>query len=86
VLRRKFSDEFKEEAVNLAQRSGVPMSQTAKELGINAEMLRRWVKEFGVCPDGSRGMTPADTRFQIWPEHATPSTHSTLSTPCQLRT
>jgi transposase-like protein len=60
MVRRKFSDEFKEEAVKLAQRSGVPMSKTANELGINAEILRRWVKEFGVRPDGSRSMTPAE--------------------------
>jgi len=42
--RRKYTDEFKEEAVKLAQRSGVPVSQTAKELGTNAEMLRGWVR------------------------------------------
>jgi len=58
--RRKYSDEYKGEAVKLAQRSGVPISQTAKELGLNAEILRRWVHEFGVRPDGSRGMTPAE--------------------------
>ena len=56
--RRKYGDEFKEEAVKLAQRSGVPMSQTAKELGLNAGVLRRWVKSFGVRPDGSRNMSP----------------------------
>lgn len=56
--RRKYSDEFKSESVKLAQRSGVPMSQTARELGLNAEILRRWVKEFGARPDGSRGLSP----------------------------
>ena len=60
MTRRVYSDEFKSEAVKLAQRSGVPMSQTAKELGIGAELLRRWVKEFGVRTDGSRGMTPEE--------------------------
>lgn len=60
MVRRKYSDEFKEEAVKLAQRSGVPMSQTAKELGLNREMLRRWVRDFGVRPDGSRRMTPEE--------------------------
>ena len=56
--RRKYSDEFKEEAVKLAQRRSVPTSQTAKELGVNAEMLRRWVKDFGLRPDGGRGLSP----------------------------
>lgn len=58
--RREYSDEFKAEAVRLAQRSGVPMSQTAKELGLNAELVRRWVKSFGVRADGSRGMSPGE--------------------------
>lgn len=44
--------------MKLAQRASVPMSQTAKELGIGADMLRRWVKEYGVRTDGSRTMTP----------------------------
>jgi transposase len=60
MARRVYSDEFKSEAVKLAQRAGVPMSQTAKELGINAELLRRWVKEFGVRADGGRGMSPEE--------------------------
>jgi transposase len=60
MVRRKYSDEFKEESVKLAQRSGVPMSQTAKELGVNREMLRRWVRDFGVRADGSRNMTPEE--------------------------
>ena len=60
MTRRVYSDEFKSEAVKLAQRASVPMSQTAKELGLNAEILRRWVKEFGVRADGSRGMTPEE--------------------------
>ena len=57
MVRRKYSDEFKQEAVKLAQRGDVPVNQTAKELGVNTEMLRRWVKEFGTRPDGSRGMS-----------------------------
>jgi len=58
--RRKYSDEFKEEAVKLAQRSGVPMSQTAKELGINAEMLRSWVRQFGSGPGGEKRISPSE--------------------------
>ena len=60
MVRRKYSDEFKEEAVKLAQGSGVPMIQTAAGLGINAEILRRWVKDFGMRSDGSRVMSPEE--------------------------
>lgn len=60
MLQRKYSDEFKQESVRLAQRSECPVSQTSKELGINAEMLRRWVKDFGIRTDGSRVMSFAE--------------------------
>ena len=43
--RRKYSDEFKLEAVNLVNQSGVSLKQVAEELGINAGMLGRWRKE-----------------------------------------
>ena len=43
--RRKFSDEYKREAVELTQQPGVTQAQIARELGINATLLGRWVRE-----------------------------------------
>ena len=43
--RRRFSDEFKLEAVSLANQSNVSLKQIAEELGINAGMLGRWRRE-----------------------------------------
>ena len=43
--RRKYSAEFKREAVQLANHPGVPKSQIAQELGINANMLGRWCRQ-----------------------------------------
>ena len=43
-LRRKFSDEFKEEAVKLVTDQGYKISEAARNLGIHATQLRRWVK------------------------------------------
>src|SRR3979411_570627 len=40
--RRQFTDEFKRESVGLLARSGRPLSQIARELGIAASMLRSW--------------------------------------------
>ena len=60
MARRKYSDEFKSEAVKLAQRSDCPISETARGLGMNAELLRRWVKGFGVRSDGSGGISPEE--------------------------
>ncbi len=44
--RRKFSDEYKREAVRLATEPEVTKSQVACELGINANMLGRWCRDF----------------------------------------
>jgi len=44
--RRKFSDEYKREAVRLATQPGVTKSQVGRELGINANLLSRWCRDF----------------------------------------
>ena len=46
VRRRKFSDEYKREAVRLAKQLGVTKSQVAQELGINANLLGRWCRDY----------------------------------------
>jgi transposase len=44
--RRKFSDEYKREAVRLSTQPGVIKSQVASDLGINANLLGRWCKDY----------------------------------------
>jgi len=48
--RRKFSPEFKQEAVDLVQRSGKRSNQIARELGVNQTSLSRWMREAESCP------------------------------------
>jgi transposase len=43
--RKKYSQEFKVEAVRLAREEGRTSSDVAEDLGIRADMLRRWVRE-----------------------------------------
>ena len=43
--RRKYSAEFKREAVQLANHPGVTKSQIARELGVNSNMLGRWCRQ-----------------------------------------
>ena len=43
--RRRYSPEYKQEAVRLVQQSDTPVSEIARNLGINDNMLRRWVKQ-----------------------------------------
>lgn len=40
--RRKYTEEFKTEAVRLLQESGKPIAEVARELGINPNLLSRW--------------------------------------------
>ena len=46
MARRKYTPEYKQEAVLLAQKSDIPISQVARNLGINDNVLRRWIKEY----------------------------------------
>src|SRR5215469_4769290 len=43
--RRKYTTDFKTEAVKLAEKREKPVSQIAKDLGLNESMLRRWMHE-----------------------------------------
>ena len=43
--RRRYTKQFKEEAIRLVNQEGVSLTQIAQDLGIDAEMLRRWRKE-----------------------------------------
>ncbi len=41
--RRRFSEEFKREAVGLANQPGVTKAQVGRELGVNPNLLTRWM-------------------------------------------
>lgn len=45
--RRQYHEEFKRETVQLIESSGKPVAQIARELGINANVLYRWRRQFG---------------------------------------
>ena len=45
TTRKKYSKEFKLDAINLVQDQGYSRSEAAKNLGVNAQMLGRWIKE-----------------------------------------
>lgn len=51
--RRRFTDEFKTEAVALLASSGRPLVQIAGELGISPSMLRNWRTRNGGQKAGS---------------------------------
>ena len=51
--RRRFSDEFKEEAVKLITEQGYKVSEAARNLDIDPSLLRRWQRERSSESDGS---------------------------------
>ena len=51
---KKHTNEFKMEAVRLAERDGMSVAQAARDLGISDSVLYGWVKKFGNRSDGSQ--------------------------------
>ena len=50
MQRRKFSREFKLEAVRLVRDRGVSAAQAARDLEVHANVLRKWVGDFASDP------------------------------------
>ena len=54
---QRHTNEFKVEAVRLAERDGISVAQVSRDLGIRGSLLYRWIKQYGTKPDGSQ-VTP----------------------------
>ena len=50
---RKFSPEFKVEAVRLVRERGVSAAQVARDLDVHENVLSKWVKEFAASSVGA---------------------------------
>lgn len=64
VTKRRFTAEFKREAVALWETSGRQQTEIAAELGIMPTMLRRWQRkqqESGAPPTGPEAKPPVST-------------------------
>ncbi|MEI6848096.1 MAG: transposase [Chlorobiaceae bacterium] len=67
--RRKYSKEFKVDAVELMMRSNKSIIETATSLGIRADLLRRWEKEYSAnktapFPGSGHLKEPEEERFR----------------------
>ncbi len=67
--RRKYSKEFKVDAVELMIRSNKSFTDIAASLGIRADLLRRWEKEYSAnktapFPGSGHLKDPEDERFR----------------------
>jgi transposase len=61
--RRKYTDEFKAEAVRLVRESGKPIPAVARDLGVAANLLYRWQGE------EQRARSLGTTRSALKAEH-----------------
>ena len=66
--RRRYTREFKIEAVRLLETSGKSVSQVERELGISKGNLWRWKRKYGSnsqqMPSGLGGRTPEQERIR----------------------
>jgi len=46
MQRRQFTREFKVEAVKLVRERGVSIAQTARDLDVHENQLRKWIKQY----------------------------------------
>ncbi len=65
MQRRKFSREFKVEAVRLIEERGVSAAQAARDLDVHENVLRKWVRELASDPPSDPG--PAGVCFLVPP-------------------
>jgi len=49
--RRKFSDEYKIEAVKMVTDQGYKVAEAARNLGVNVNQIHRWIREFSQQED-----------------------------------
>lgn len=73
---RRHSAEFKARVIKLARQPGVSTAAVALANGLNANMLRRWVREAGECAPSSAhkdtAVVPAFVQLPM-PDEAPPS-------------
>jgi len=68
--RKKYTKEFKEEAIRLAETSGKTISSVARDLDINDGLLRRWrldaMKDGEACfpGNGRQALTPEEEEIK----------------------
>ncbi len=63
--RPPYPPEFREEAVRLARSSEMDLSEVARELGVSAESLRKWVKHIEIDAGEREDLTTDEEREEL---------------------
>lgn len=62
---RKYTEEFKREAVRLMETSGKPIAELARDLGINDNNLYRWRGVYGGEPQKARNGSISEMEAEL---------------------
>ena len=69
--RRKYSKEFKLEAIKLVEEGGTSQAQVSRDLGLNEQVLSRWMREYKEAQakaeaafPGKGALSPSDQRVK----------------------
>jgi transposase len=65
MQRRRFTTEFKAEAVRQALQPGVSKAQLAEELEIHSNMLRKWVRQSQTGGAAPRGVKASESAAEL---------------------
>lgn len=63
--RRRFTPEFRAEAVKLVTDTGRPVAHVAAEIGVGAQLLGRWVKQAQPAGDEADRALDLDERAEL---------------------
>ncbi len=63
--RRRYTEEFKGEAVRLMERSGKPIAQIGRDLGVNDNNLYRWRSLYGSQPQSTSNGSMAGMEAEL---------------------
>ena len=55
--RPPYPEQFRREAIELAKKSGRPISEIAKDLGVTEQSLRNWVRQADVDAGRAQGLS-----------------------------
>ena len=64
-LQKRYTAEFKQEAVRLATSGEQSKAQTARNLGISEGLLYRWIDHFGPAKPGDPAKLAPDERTEL---------------------
>ena len=68
--RRKYSEEFKREAVELTRQPGASVSQVARDIVVGAKLLFRWRRQLERRSQGLSRLGRGDGIRSFWPSSA----------------